>query len=86
MKILFKNTIAELQLVKDMNTAHYEFSHKLFELKRSKFFNPITQLSIMNDYLSNDYFLEVKSVIIANNKQTMLKHDYGEKVSFAEVL
>ena len=30
MKILFGNTIAELQLVKDLNTAEYEFSHKLY--------------------------------------------------------
>ena len=30
MKILFGSTIAELQLAKDLNTAEYEFSHKLY--------------------------------------------------------
>jgi hypothetical protein len=56
MKILFGNTIAELQLVKDLNTAQYEFSHKLYELQRSKFFTPLTQLYILNEDISKDYF------------------------------
>jgi hypothetical protein len=67
MKILFGNTIAELQLVKDLNVAHYEFSHKLYELQRSKFFTPLTQLSILNEEISKDYFLEVKAMILANS-------------------
>jgi hypothetical protein len=66
-KILFGGIIGELQLVKDLNTAEYEFSHKLYELHRSKFFTPLTQLSIVNENISKDYFLEVKALILANS-------------------
>jgi hypothetical protein len=69
MKILFGDTIAELQLVQDLNTAEYEFSHKLYELQRSKFFTPLTQLAILNEDISRDYFLEVKALVLANINQ-----------------
>lgn len=49
MKILVGDVIAELQLVIDLDSAEYEFSHKLYELKRSKFFSPLTQLSVLNE-------------------------------------
>ena len=66
MKILFGSTIAELQLVKDLNTAEYEFSHKLYELQRSKFFTPLTQLAILNEDISKDYFIEAKALTLGN--------------------
>jgi hypothetical protein len=83
MKILFGNTIAELQLVKDLDTVDYEFSHKLYELQRSKFFTPLTQLSILNEDLSKDYFPEVRAVILDNIWQ---KDDYNEKTTYLETL
>lgn len=49
MKILVGNIIAELQLVIDLDSAEYEFNHKLYELKRSKFFSPLTQLAVLSE-------------------------------------
>lgn len=35
---------------------------------RSKFFTPFTQLSILNEEISNDYLTEARAVIEANTK------------------
>ena len=59
LKILIGQTVAEMQLVIDLNVASYEFSHKIFELVRSKFFTPLTTLQYFNDELSNDFLQEV---------------------------
>lgn len=56
-KIIFGNVVAEFQLVKEANIADYDFNHKIYELKRSKFFTPLTQLMILNEDLSKDYLL-----------------------------
>jgi hypothetical protein len=53
----------------NLNAAEYEFGHKIYELMRSKFFTPLTQLSILNEGLSNDYFSEARAVIEANTKR-----------------
>jgi hypothetical protein len=74
MKILFNNTIAELQLVKDMDIADYEFHHKIYELKRAKFFTPLTQLSLFNEDISNEFFSETLAVILANVNRS---YDYN---------
>lgn len=41
----------------------------LYELQRSQFFTPLTQLSIMNDSISNSYFIEAKAYIDGNTKR-----------------
>lgn len=70
-----------MQLVIDLNVASYEFSHKIFELVRSKFFTPLTTLQYFNDELSNDYLQELEAIIIQNNSAS--HHiDYGEKTTF----
>jgi hypothetical protein len=56
-KIIIGNVVAEFQLVKEANIADYDFNHKIYELKRSKFFTPLTQLMILNEDLSKDYLL-----------------------------
>lgn len=83
LKVLFGSTIAELQLVKDLNTADYEFSHKLYELQRSQFFTPLTQLSLLNEDLSKDYLTEVRALILHNIDRA---DDYKEKVTFRECM
>ena len=52
LKILFGNAIAEMQLVIDLSASDYAFAHKLYVLKRSQFFTPLTQLYIMNENIS----------------------------------
>lgn len=66
LKILFGNTIAELQLAINLTASEYEFEHGLYELKRSKFYTPLTKLFILNEDLSNDYFGELQNIIDAN--------------------
>ncbi len=66
LKILFGNVIAEMQLVINLNASDYSFAHKLYELQRSKFFSPLTQLTILNEDLSRSYFIEAKSFIEGN--------------------
>ena len=68
LKILFGNVIAEMQLVIDLSASDYAFAHKLYELQRSQFFTPLTQLSIMNENLSNSYFTEAKAYIDGNTQ------------------
>lgn len=70
MKILFGNTITELQLVIDLNLTSYEFSHKIYELMRSKFFSPITMLKRFNEQLTEDLLDEYYIVIKENVKST----------------
>ncbi len=41
----------------------------LHKLQRSQFFTPLTQLSIMNDNISNSYFTEAKAYIDGNTKR-----------------
>lgn len=82
MKILFGTTIAELQLVKDLDPINYEFHHKLYELKRSKFFTPLTYLSILNEGISEDYFTEVRAIILSN----INCDNYKENVSYSECM
>jgi hypothetical protein len=60
--------IAEMQLVIDLNASNYAFAHKLYELQRSQFFTPLTQLYIMNESMSNSYFIEAKAYIDGNIK------------------
>ena len=67
LKILFGRIVAELQLVIDLESTEYEFSHLLYELARSKFFSPVTQLFILNQRISEDYIEEVKEIIEVNN-------------------
>jgi hypothetical protein len=69
LKILFGNTIAELQMAINLSAAENEFNHKIYELKRTKFFTPLTQLSIFNEDLSVDYLTEVAEVIQANIRE-----------------
>jgi hypothetical protein len=69
-------------LVKDLNLADYEFSHKLYELQRSKFFTPLTQLALLNENISKDYFLEVKALILANSIKK--GYNYDEKITYME--
>ena len=83
MKILVGDVIAELQLVIDLDSAEYEFSHKLYELKRSKFFSPLTQLSVLNEQLTIDYLSEVKDILEANQNIKQLQK-YAEAVTFNE--
>ena len=66
LKILFGKIVAELQLAIDQDTAEYMFSHRLYELARSKFFSPVTQLFILNERISEDYIEEVKEIIEVN--------------------
>ncbi len=68
LKILFGDMIAEMQLVIDLNASNYAFAHKLYELQRSQFFTPLTQLYIMNESMSNSYFIEAKAYIDGNIK------------------
>jgi hypothetical protein len=70
LKILFGEVIAEMQLVIDLSASDYAFAHKLYELQRSQFFTPLTQLSIMNESLSNAYFIEAKAYIDGNSKSS----------------
>ena len=70
MKILFGNTITELQLVIDLNLASYEFSHKIYELMRSKFFSPLTMLKRFNEQLTEDLLDEYCIVIKQNAKSS----------------
>lgn len=62
--------------------ADYEFSHKIYELVRSKFFTPLCQLSILNESLSKDYFSEVSKMVEVNTKSSQ---NFGETVTFSEV-
>lgn len=41
-----------MQLVILLDSAENEFNHKLYELRRSEFFTPLTQLAILNDSIS----------------------------------
>ena len=75
LKILFGNVIAEMQLVIDLSASDYAFAHKLYELQRSQFFTPLTQLFIMNESLSNSYFTEAKAYL--NGNRLNEKEDYG---------
>ncbi len=84
LKVLFGNIVAELQLVINLEAAEFEFGHKIYELKRSMFFTPFTQLSILNEGISNDYFSEARTVIETNTKSEK-KENYEEAVSFSEV-
>ncbi len=68
LKILFGDVIAEMQLVIDLNASDYAFAHKLYELQRSQFFTPLTQLYIMNESMSNSYFIEAKAYIDEHTK------------------
>lgn len=52
LKILFGDVIAEMQLMIDLSASDYAFAHKLYELQRSQFFTPLTQLFIMNESIS----------------------------------
>ncbi len=74
LKILFGNVIAEMQLVIDLSASDYAFAHKLYELQRSQFFTPLTQLFIMNESLSNSYFTEAKAYL--NGNSLIEKEDY----------
>ena len=56
MKILLGNTVAELQLAYLNNAAAYEFSHKLYELQRSKFFSPLTTLHRLHQKMGSEYY------------------------------
>ena len=74
LKILYGNVIAEMQLVIDLSASDYAFAHKLYELQRSQFFTPLTQLFIMNESLSNSYFTEAK--VYLNGNSLIEKEDY----------
>lgn len=74
LKILFGSIVAEMQLVINLSASDYAFAHKLYELQRSKFFSPLTQLSIMNEAMCNSYFVEAKAYIEGNTQQN--KEDY----------
>jgi hypothetical protein len=52
---------------------------------RSKFFTPLTQLSILNERISSDYFSEASAIIEVNTKRYN-EENYDESVSFSEVL
>ncbi len=66
LKILFGRIVAELQLVIDLESTEYEFSHLLYELARSKFFSPVTQLFILSERIFEDYIEEVEEIIQVN--------------------
>ena len=66
LKILLGNTVAELQLAYLNNAAAYEFSHKLYELQRSKFFSPLTTLFRFTHKMSSESFSELKEMIAQN--------------------
>jgi len=66
LKLLFGSVVAELQLVINLKAAEYEFSHKIYELVRSKFFSPICQLSTLNETIARDYILELDDVVTLN--------------------
>ena len=53
LKVLVGKVVAELQLAYYHSTAVYEFNHKLYELRRSKFFSPLTTLHRLNAATSN---------------------------------
>jgi hypothetical protein len=55
-----------MQLVINLDSSGYNFAHKLYELQRSKFFTPLTQLSILNEQITRPYLLEAKAVIDGN--------------------
>lgn len=55
-----------MQLVINLSSVDYEFSHKLYELQRSKFFTRLTQLSVLNESVSREYLEEANAVIAAN--------------------
>lgn len=82
-KILFGNVIAELQLAILLNHAEYEFQHKLYEIRRSKFFTKLTQLSILNEEITNEYLKAAKRIIEINTNKK--EEDYELAVSFKEV-
>lgn len=83
LKILFGDVIAEMQLVINMNSADYDFSHKLYELKRAKFYSPLTQLAFFNERISTEYFRTAQAVIAAN--QSKKGDEYEEASTFKEV-
>jgi hypothetical protein len=53
----------------NLSDAENEFNHKIYELKGTKFFTSLTQLSIFNEELSVDYLTEVAEVIQANIRE-----------------
>lgn len=84
LKILVGRTVAELQLVIDLNIASYEFSHKIYEITRSKFYTPLTMLKVMNEQLSLDYFAELARVI-AINASSRRTSKYQERLTYQQV-
>ena len=84
LKLLYGNVIAELQLVIDLESAEYEFAHKLYELVRSKFFTQLAQLTVLSDKLTEEYCREAGEVIRVNT-QAEQAENYQQKASFDEV-
>ncbi len=66
LKVLLGNVIAEMQLVINLDISEYSFAHKLYQLQRSKFFTPLTQLSILNQDVTRSYLLQAKAVVKGN--------------------
>lgn len=84
LKIIMDQTIAQLQLVIDLNVASYQFSHKLYEISRSKFYSPLTMLKVINEQLSIDYFTEMRK-IVAINAHSQRTNKYQGKLTFKDI-
>lgn len=55
----FNESIAEFQLALKLNSVSNEFNHKIYELKRSSLYSPITNLFILNKKWSGEFFSEL---------------------------
>jgi hypothetical protein len=64
--------------------AENEFNHKIYELRRSELFTPLTMLKQLNEKMSNNYFKEMRAIITSNVKVSST-HEYFEDITFGEI-
>jgi hypothetical protein len=69
LKILFKDVITEMVLIRDLKDNEEKFKQQIEKLQKPKFFSSVTQLFIVNEEISSKYLPEVKTVIRANTRQ-----------------
>ena len=68
LKIRIGGTITELQLAIKFNEVQNSFSHKIYEIMRSQFYEWVNFLRLYNETLSRAYTDNMKNTINHNNK------------------
>ena len=68
LKIRIGETITELQLVIRFNEIQNSFSHKIYEIMRSQFYEEINFLQLYNGTVSYEYAKKLTNIIAHNNK------------------